>query len=81
MQIGILGTGMVGQTLGLKLVQLGHSVMLGTRDPSKLDEPKGWDPDAPTLRDWLAITGSQGSVGTFRETAACSDLVINATRD
>ena len=26
MQIGILGTGIVGQTLGLKLVQLGHPV-------------------------------------------------------
>lgn len=80
MQIGILGTGIVGQTLGIKLVQLGHSVMLGTRDPSKLDEPKGWDPDAPTLHDWLAITGSQGSVGTFREAADCGDLVINATK-
>jgi 8-hydroxy-5-deazaflavin:NADPH oxidoreductase len=51
MQIGILGTGIVGQTLGLKLVQLGHSVMLGTRDPSKLEEPKGWNPDARTLHD------------------------------
>ncbi|HUF00473.1 MAG TPA: NAD(P)-binding domain-containing protein [Anaerolineales bacterium] len=78
-KIGILGTGIVGQTLGLKLVQLGHSVMLGTRDPSKLDEPKGWNPDAPTLRDWLAITGSQGSVGTFRDAATIGDLVINAT--
>ena len=78
MQIGILGTGIVGQTLGIKLVQLGHSVMLGTRDPYKLDDPKGWSPDARTLHDWLAITKSQGSVGTFRETAACSDLVINA---
>jgi 8-hydroxy-5-deazaflavin:NADPH oxidoreductase len=79
MHIGILGTGIVGQTLGLRLIQLGHSVMLGTRDPSKLDEPKGWDPDARTLHDWLAITGSHGSVGTFRDAAACGELVINAT--
>lgn len=78
MQIGILGTGIVGQTLGIKLVQLGHSVILGTRDPSKLDEPKGWDPDSPTLHDWLRITGAQGSVGTFREAATCGDVVINA---
>jgi 8-hydroxy-5-deazaflavin:NADPH oxidoreductase len=77
-QIGILGTGIVGQTLGIKLVQLGHSVMLGTRDPSALDEPKGWGSDARTLHDWLAITGSQGSVGTFREAAAWGDLAINA---
>ena len=38
MRIGILGTGIVGQTLGLKLVQLGHTVMLGTRAPSQLDD-------------------------------------------
>ena len=50
MHIGILGTGIVGQTLGLRLVQLGHPVMLGTRDPSQLDEPKGRGPDARTLR-------------------------------
>ena len=78
MQIGILGTGIVGQTLGLKLVQLGHPVMLGTRDPSQLDEPKGRGPDARALRDWLALTGSGASVGTFRDAAAYGDLVINA---
>lgn len=78
MQIGILGTGVVGQTLGLKLVQLGHSVMLGTRDPSNLDELKGYESDAHTLRDWLTVAGSQGSVGTFREAAVFGELVINA---
>jgi len=78
MQIGILGTGIVGQTLGLKLTQLGHAVMLGTRDPSLLDEPKGRGSDARTLRDWLALAGSVATVGTFRDAAAFGDLVINA---
>lgn len=78
MQIGILGTGIVGQTLGLRLVQLGHLVMLGTRDPSQLDEPKGRGPDARTLRDWLALAESRASVGTFRDAAAYGELVINA---
>jgi 8-hydroxy-5-deazaflavin:NADPH oxidoreductase len=78
MQIGILGTGIVGQTLGLRLVQLGHPVMLGTRDPSQLDEPKGRGPDARSLRAWLALTGSEASVGTFRDAAAYGELVINA---
>lgn len=41
MKIGILGTGIVGQTLGLKLVQLGHSVIIGTRNPLQLNELKG----------------------------------------
>lgn len=78
MQIGILGTGIVGQTLGLKLVQLGHSVMIGTRDPSNLDEPKGRGPDAHALRDWLTLTESRASVVTFRDAAAYGELVINA---
>jgi hypothetical protein len=78
MHIGIFGTGIVGQTLGLKLVQLGHPVMLGTRNPALLDEPKGRSPDARTLRDWLALAGSAARVGTFRDAAAYGDLVINA---
>lgn len=78
MRIGILGTGIVGQTLGLKLVQLGHSVMLGTRDPYKLDEPKGHDMSVGSLREWLARAGSGSSVGTFRDAAAHGELVINA---
>ena len=31
MKIGILGTGMVGNTIGTKLVQLGHEVKIGSR--------------------------------------------------
>ena len=31
MNIGILGTGMVGQTIGTRLIDLGHHVMLGSR--------------------------------------------------
>lgn len=78
MRIGILGTGIVGQTLGLKLAQLGHTVMLGTRNPSQLDDPKGRGTDARTLRDWLILAGSGATIGTFRDTVAFSDLVINA---
>ena len=36
MNIGILGSGVVGQALGTGLLTLGHRVKLGTRDPSKL---------------------------------------------
>ena len=35
MKIGIIGSGIVAQTLGTKLVQLGHDVALGTRDPKQ----------------------------------------------
>jgi 8-hydroxy-5-deazaflavin:NADPH oxidoreductase len=78
MHIGILGTGTVGQTLGLRLVQLGHSVTLGTRDAARLDELKGRGPHARTLRDWLALAGSDARVGSFHDAAAVGELLINA---
>ena len=31
MRIGVLGTGMVGQAIGTKLISLGHSVRMGSR--------------------------------------------------
>jgi predicted dinucleotide-binding enzyme len=76
MKIGIIGSAVVGQTLGAKLVQLGHDVVLGTRDPKKLDEKKKF---AGSLNDWLASTGNQGRVGTFQDAAAHGELLINAT--
>jgi 8-hydroxy-5-deazaflavin:NADPH oxidoreductase len=41
MKVGIIGSGMVGQTIGRKLVELGHDVVFGTRDPQQLTEKKG----------------------------------------
>ena len=33
MKYGILGTGMVGLAISNRLAELGHAVMIGTRDP------------------------------------------------
>jgi 8-hydroxy-5-deazaflavin:NADPH oxidoreductase len=76
MKVAIIGSGIVGQTLGKKLVELGHDVVIGTRDPHKLDEAKGW---AGSLGDWLAAVGNQARVATFAEAAADGEIVINAT--
>lgn len=76
MKVAIIGSGIVGQTLGKKLVELGHNVVLGTRDPSKLAEAKGW---AGSLGDWLNVVGNKASVATFAAAAAQGELVINAT--
>jgi hypothetical protein len=35
MRIGMLGTGVVGQTLAKKLTELGHDVKIGSRDPAR----------------------------------------------
>ena len=76
MKIGIIGSGVVAQTLGAKLIELGHDVAIGTRDPKKLDDKKNM---AGTLREWLARTGNKGKVTTFREAAASGELLVNAT--
>jgi len=76
MKVGIIGSGVVGQTLGGKLCALGHDVIIGTRDPGKLDDKKNM---AGSLREWLAQTGNKGRVGTFAEAAAHGDLLIVAT--
>jgi predicted dinucleotide-binding enzyme len=68
MKIGILGTGMVGQTLGTKLVQLGHQVKMGSRSA-----------DNPKAIDWMKNVGSGASKGTFAEAAAFGEIIFNCT--
>lgn len=67
MRIGVLGTGVVGQTMGAALVARGHDVMMGARSA---DNEK-----ALAFRD---RTG--GLTGTFADAAAFGELVIHATR-
>jgi predicted dinucleotide-binding enzyme len=78
MKIGIIGSGVVAQTLGAKLIELGHDVVLGTRDPAKLDEKKNM---AGTLREWIARVGkgdNKGKVASFKDAAAHGELLISA---
>lgn len=76
MKIGIIGSGVVGQTLGAKLVALGHDVVLGTRDPQKLDDKKNM---AVSLKEWLASVQNKAKVVTFKDAAAHGEILINAT--
>jgi predicted dinucleotide-binding enzyme len=68
MKIGILGTGVVGQTLGAGFAALGHEVKMGSREPG-----------SERVQDWVARTGALSSAGTFGETAAWADLAVLAT--
>ena len=76
MKIGIIGSGIVAQTLGTKCAELGHDVVLGTRDPSKLDDKKNM---AGSLREWLGGVKNKGRVLSFKEAATHGELLINAT--
>lgn len=67
MKIGVLGTGVVGQAIGAKLLQLGHQVMMGGRSAS----------DAKVLA-FQQKTGAEG--GDVAQAAAFGELVIHCTR-
>ncbi|MBI4018972.1 MAG: NAD(P)-binding domain-containing protein [Candidatus Aenigmarchaeota archaeon] len=66
MKIGILGSGVVGQTLGIGLMGQGHEVTIGTRDSGKLNE-------------WLLKAGSKASVGSFYDAAKFGEVIFIAT--
>jgi predicted dinucleotide-binding enzyme len=79
MKIAVLGTGTVGRTMAAKLVDLGHEVTVGTRDPQATlarTQPDGmgnppysaWQSDNPAIL-----------LASFAEAAEQADLVVNAT--
>ena len=68
MKVGILGTGAVGETLGSKLVELGHEVRMGSRTA-----------DNPKAHAWAQKAGPRASAGTFADAAAHGALLFNAT--
>jgi predicted dinucleotide-binding enzyme len=68
MNIGILGTGLVGQTIGSKLVELGHDVMMGSRDPANA-----------TAIAWAKEEAHNALYGTFMNAAAFGDVIFNCT--
>ena len=79
MKIAVLGTGTVGRTLAGGLAGLGHSVVLGTRDPQETFARSGPDAmGAPPFSEWHAAN-QEIPLETFAEAAAASELVVNAT--
>jgi hypothetical protein len=76
MNIGIIGSGMVGQALGARLAEIGHDVVIGTRSPDDLSSSRG---NSPSLEEWLERAGARGQVASMQGAAAHGTVVINAT--
>jgi predicted dinucleotide-binding enzyme len=68
MNIGIFGTGMVGQTIGSKLIQVGHKVRIGSRTAEN-----------EKAAQWVAANGPRASYGTFADAAAFGEILFNCT--
>lgn len=66
MKIGVLGTGMVGQVIATKLVQLGHDVKMGARDAAN-----------EKASAWAKGAGPKASSGTFADAASSGEIVFH----
>ncbi len=68
MKIGVLGTGVVGETIGTKLVQLDHQVKMGSRTANN-----------DKAATWVKRSGAKASQGTFADAAAFGEVLFNCT--
>lgn len=68
MRIGIMGTGIVGRTIGGALVRRRHEVKLGSRTP-----------DNAKAAEWATAAGQGASHGTFAEAAEFGEVLFNCT--
>jgi 8-hydroxy-5-deazaflavin:NADPH oxidoreductase len=68
MKIGVLGSGAVGEALGVALVELGHDVKMGARSATN-----------EKAVAWAEKTGLRASYGTFADAAAFGELIVLAT--
>jgi predicted dinucleotide-binding enzyme len=64
-----MGSGLTAQTIGSKLVSLGHEVMLGSREEAN-----------PSTVAWSKEEGGQHALyGTFMNAAAFGEIIFNCT--
>ena len=68
MNVGVLGTGDVGQALGEGFIALGHDVKIGSRSANN-----------EKVLAWAKKMGRKGSAGSFADAAAFGDVVVLAT--
>jgi 8-hydroxy-5-deazaflavin:NADPH oxidoreductase len=79
MRVGVLGTGIVGQTLSGKIAAVGNDVMVGTRDvEASLARTEPGMAGSPPFSEWLAQSPGV-KAGTFAEAAAHGEILFNAT--
>ncbi len=68
MKMAVLGTGMVGDTIGSKLIELGHTVMMGSRTAKN-----------EKATAFVAKHNEKASAGTFNDAAAFGEIIFNCT--
>lgn len=67
-KIAVLGTGVVGDTIGSKLIELGHQVMMGSRTANN-----------EKAQAFLAKHDGKTKIGTYADAAAFGEIIFNCT--
>jgi predicted dinucleotide-binding enzyme len=67
-KIAVFGTGMVGDTIGSKLITLGHEVMMGSRTSGN-----------EKATAFVAKHDGKASAGTYADAAAFGEIIFNCT--
>jgi predicted dinucleotide-binding enzyme len=67
MRVAVIGSGMVGEAIADRLLELGHEVRMGSRIA-----------EGPAA-EWAARAGERASCGDFAQAAGFGELVVNAT--
>ena len=70
MKIAVLGTGMVGEAIGSKLIETGHTVMMGSRTAEN-------EKAAAFVAKYAS---GKASAGTFADAAAFGEIIFNCTK-
>lgn len=80
MRIGVIGTGIVGRNHAAKLAELGHDVVMGTRnvDVTMKTTEKDARGNAP-LNEWLKAH-PKVKIKTFPEAAKHGELIVDAVK-
>ena len=68
-KIAVFGTGVVGNTIGTKLIQLGYKVMMGSRTAAN-----------EKAISWVEANGKNASTGTFKDAAEFGEIIFNCTK-
>ncbi|MBI1223526.1 MAG: NADP oxidoreductase [Bacteroidetes bacterium] len=74
MKIAVLGTGVVGRSIAGKLLELGHEVYMGTRDP---EQTQNMEKDDFRMSDWLG--DHEVYLVTFSEAATAAEMLVNCS--
>jgi 8-hydroxy-5-deazaflavin:NADPH oxidoreductase len=68
MKLAVFGTGTVGDTIGSKLIELGHEVIMGSRTSGN-----------EKAKAFVAKHNGKASAGTYAEAAPFGEMIFNCT--